>query len=49
MDQRMAEEWFTLREDLLEQERFVENMRREREAEVTHIERMLPSSIMRGI
>jgi hypothetical protein len=30
----MAEERFTLREDLLEQERFVENMRREREAEV---------------
>jgi hypothetical protein len=30
----MAKERFTLREDFMEQERFVENMRREREAEV---------------
>jgi hypothetical protein len=29
VDQRMVEERFTLREDLLEQERFVENIRRE--------------------
>jgi hypothetical protein len=27
----MVDEWFLLREDLQEQERFVENMRRERE------------------
>jgi hypothetical protein len=28
IDQMMAEEWFSLREDLQEQERFVENIRR---------------------
>jgi hypothetical protein len=34
IDQVLAEEWFSLREDLQEQERFVENTRREREAEL---------------
>jgi hypothetical protein len=34
IDQMMAEEQFSLHEDLQEQERFVENMRREREAEL---------------
>jgi hypothetical protein len=34
IEQMMAEERFSLREDLQEQERFVENMRREREAEL---------------
>jgi hypothetical protein len=34
IDQLMADERFSLLEDLQEQERFAENMRREREAEV---------------
>jgi hypothetical protein len=34
VDQRMADEWYLLREDLQEQERFSENMRRDREGEV---------------